>query len=630
MANSVENNGKKMGDYTPLAAGEKEYFLGDGEGSVVAVGKTSSETSTTNRLVKLSDIAGDKLPSGGTEGQVLTKTANGEAWAAVPTELPSNGTAGQFLKKTDSGVEYASVNEVPSGGTVGQVLTKTATGEAWAAVPTELPSSGTAGQFLKKTASGVEYASVSEVPSGGTAGQVLTKTASGNEWAAVPTELPSGGTAGQVLTKTENSMEWGNTSWSIAEDPTATTQDEWVYIDRVYNLNIGGTTKSLKFMDDTISGTPVNAPTRIGRMCIDTYDSNIWIGTGTNNVDKYTLITNHVHNLIVRAKTLTVGGTESVHYILCAFDRKKGPYDAPVFDPVFATGIDTWINNKNDIIRINGTSAIKPWNENYPMRISNVISEVPADESGRRCTNITITGHKDGSATELSFNGTLVIDDSNKGYIEFLDWNTTPISADVPSGGNVGDVLTQTANGPAWDTVSSVELTETTIGGITDTSGNNILDANNEIIGDSSSETFVSGINSKNILAKRTYEDEDGNNIKATYVKKEDILPPVIDGGTLTDAASITVDNNALSKLSTSQSTLTLNVDLAAGEVANFAVEIAAGANVTLTVTSTTGSTVKTLYKSTAGGNSLESGKFYQVTCVGSCWTLAEFEAPSA
>lgn len=549
----MAETGKKMGDYTPLESNKKEYFFGNGEGGVVAVGKTDAGGAKTNRLVKLSDITGDKLPSGGTEGQVLTKTANGEAWAAVPTELPSSGTAGQFLKKTASGVEYASVSEVPSGGTTGQ-----------------------------------------------------------------------------VLTKTETSMEWGNTSWSIAEDYTATTHDEWVYIDRVYNLNIGGTTKSLKFMDDTISGTPVNAPTRIGRMCIDTYDSNIWIGTGTNSVDKYTLLNNHVHNLIVRAKTLTVGGTESVHYILCAFDRKKGPYDAPVFDPVFATGIDTYINNKNDIIRINGTSAVKPWNENYPMRISNVISEVPADESGRRCTNITITGHKDGSATELSFNGTLVIDDSNNGYIEFLDWNTTPISADVPSGGNVGDVLTQTANGPAWDTVSSVDLTETTIGGITDTSGSNILDANNEIIGDSNSETFVSGINSKNILAKRTYEDEDGNNIKATYVKKEDILPPVIDGGTLTDAASITVDNNALSKLSTSQATLTLNVDLVAGEVANFAVEIAAGANVTLTVTSTTGSTVKTLYKSKAGGDSLESGKFYQMTCVGSCWTLAEFEAPSA
>ncbi len=600
----MAETGKKMGDYTPLESNKKEYFLGDGEGSVVAVGKIDAAGEKTNRLVKLSDVAGDKLPSGGTEGQVLTKTASGEAWAAVPTELPTSGSAGQFLKKTANGVEYASVSEVPSGGTTGQVLTKTASGNEWADAPKELPTSGSAGQFLKKTETSVEYASVSEVPSGGTAGQVLTKTA--------------------------NSMEWSNTSWSIAEDPTAETQDEWVYIDRVYNLNIGGTTKSLRFMDDTISGSaPYNAPTRMGRLWIDQSKNNVWIGTGLSSVNNYTLLNNHVHTLIVRPKTLTVSGVSAVHNLLCEFDRYTGSYSSPEFYPLFATTLDKWTNNQNDIVRITGTSAVKPWNDKYPMRISNIISEIPTGENYRRCTNITITGHKDGSATELSFNGTLIVDDSNHEYIEFLDWNTTPISADVPSGGNVGDVLTQTANGPAWDTVSSVDLTETTIGGITDTSGNNILDANNEIIGDSSSETFVSGINSKNILAKRTYEDEDGNNIKATYVKKEDILPPVVDGGTLTDAASITVDNNALSKLSTAQSTLTLNVDLAAGEVANFAVEIAAVANVTLTVTSTTGSTVKTLYKSKAGGNSLENGKFYQMTCVGSCWTLAEFEVPS-
>ena len=177
---------------------------------------------------------------------------------------------------------------------------------------------------------------------------------------------------------------------------------------------------------------------------------------------------------------------------------------------------------------------------------------------------------------------------------------------------------------------SSISITETTFGGIKDSNDNDILDSNNEVIGDANSETFVSGINDENLLAQRSYSDEDGNNFKTTYVKKEEILPPVIDGGTLTDAASITVENNALSRLSTSQSTLTLNVNLAASEIANFAVEIAAGANVTLTVTSTTGGTVTTLKKSKANGDSLESGKFYQVTCVGSCWTLAEFEAPSA
>ena len=153
----MAETGKKMSDYTPLESNKKAYFLGDGEGSVVAVGKTEAAGEPTNRLVKLSDIAGDKLPSGGTEGQVLTKTSSGEAWADAPSGLPS-------------------------GGTNGQVLTKTASGNEWADAPKELPTSGSAGQFLKKTADGVEYASVSEVPSGGTTGQVLKKTANGVEW----------------------------------------------------------------------------------------------------------------------------------------------------------------------------------------------------------------------------------------------------------------------------------------------------------------------------------------------------------------------------------------------------------------------------------------------------------------
>ena len=43
---------------------------------------------------------GGGLPSGGTTGQVLTKTANGEAWQDAPTELPSVASAdnGKFLR----------------------------------------------------------------------------------------------------------------------------------------------------------------------------------------------------------------------------------------------------------------------------------------------------------------------------------------------------------------------------------------------------------------------------------------------------------------------------------------------------------------------------------------------------
>lgn len=108
-------------------------------------------------------------------------------------------------------------------------------------------------------------------------------------------------------------------------------------------------------------------------------------------------------------------------------------------------------------------------------------------------------------------------------------------------------------------------------------------------------------------------------------------------GGALTDAASVTVPNNALSTLTTAQSALTLNVNCSNYEVPNFAVEITTAAAVTITVTKTlfddeTNEVISTttLKYSAAGGNELDSGKTYQLTCVGTCWTLAEFVDPSA
>ena len=103
----------------------------------------------------------------------------------------------------------------------------------------------------------------------------------------------------------------------------------------------------------------------------------------------------------------------------------------------------------------------------------------------------------------------------------------------------------------------------------------------------------------------------------------------VKNGGVLTDAASVNVPNNALSTLATAQAARTLNVNVGSGEVPNFAVEVTPRVDVTLTVTKTVGNTTTTLNPSAAGGNSLTTGKLYQVTCVGSCWTLAEFTVPN-
>lgn len=102
----------------------------------------------------------------------------------------------------------------------------------------------------------------------------------------------------------------------------------------------------------------------------------------------------------------------------------------------------------------------------------------------------------------------------------------------------------------------------------------------------------------------------------------------VQDEGALTDGASVEVTNNSVQTLSTSRSAITVNVTPEDGQSPNFALEIAPSQDLTITVTKTVGSTVTTLYPSEAGGNVAYSGGYYQLTCVGNCWTLAPFTVP--
>lgn len=51
--------------------------------------------------------ADSQLPTGGTTGQILTKTASGEAWQDAPSGLPDGGTTGQILTQGANGPEWA-------------------------------------------------------------------------------------------------------------------------------------------------------------------------------------------------------------------------------------------------------------------------------------------------------------------------------------------------------------------------------------------------------------------------------------------------------------------------------------------------------------------------------------------
>ena len=65
------------------------------------------------------DVGAIPNPSGGTTGQVLTKTSTGEEWSDAPSGLPEGGTEGQVLKRGASGAEWDDAKWLPlSGGTV--------------------------------------------------------------------------------------------------------------------------------------------------------------------------------------------------------------------------------------------------------------------------------------------------------------------------------------------------------------------------------------------------------------------------------------------------------------------------------------------------------------------------------
>ncbi len=163
-------------------------------------------------------------------GTYIVEYVVGKPGARFP--IPSGGSDGQVLTKdgaTNYAVKWATVKGIPAGGTAGQVLAKS-TADNYAVAWTDphgIPTGGTDGQVLTKNGAtnySVKWADQArDIPTGGSDGQVLTKNGTTNysvKWADAPHELPTGGTDGQVLIKngtTNYSVKWGSVSASVSK-----------------------------------------------------------------------------------------------------------------------------------------------------------------------------------------------------------------------------------------------------------------------------------------------------------------------------------------------------------------------------------------------------------------------------
>lgn len=220
------------------------------------------------------DVGAIPNPTGGTAGQVLTKTADGSAWEDAPSGLPDGGVEGQMLYKSADGTEWgdkpvmivnatdsedaslttdktldeikeAYLNDVNIFTKYMDALFPLAFAEN---VEGENPSFkffnystniDSVGPHLLVEAEikifriqGEDFAYfyVREgglVPTDGNQGEMLYCGNTGrSHWGPAPKGIPDGGTTGQVLTKTSTGEEWSDAPSGL---PSGGTEGQMLY-----------------------------------------------------------------------------------------------------------------------------------------------------------------------------------------------------------------------------------------------------------------------------------------------------------------------------------------------------------------------------------------------------------------
>ena len=187
------------------------------------------------------DVGAIPNPSGGTAGQVLTKTANGSAWENAPSGLPDGGTEGQIIKKTADGAEWDDAEWLPlNGGTMsgdiamgGHKITNlgapTNANDAVRQADLKVVSDEVDGIISGTT--GITLAPATTTKIGGViVGDGIEVEADGT---ISTNPVPAGGTEGQVIKKTADGAEWDDAEWlplSGGEVNGEVTVNDWFYV----------------------------------------------------------------------------------------------------------------------------------------------------------------------------------------------------------------------------------------------------------------------------------------------------------------------------------------------------------------------------------------------------------------
>lgn len=153
--------------------------------------------------------------------------------------VPTDGNQGEMLYCDNTGRSHwgPAPKGIPSGGTTGQVLTKTSTGEEWSDAPSGLPEGGTEGQVLKRGASGAEWDDAEWLPlSGG-----IMDNAARIRWGSSNGPFISSGVITPELRLGSRSVNYVNTNLYVGRSPDSGSNVAYLnYSNSELRLHLGG------------------------------------------------------------------------------------------------------------------------------------------------------------------------------------------------------------------------------------------------------------------------------------------------------------------------------------------------------------------------------------------------------
>lgn len=315
----------------------------------------------TTKVNDLDFSSSSELPEGGTAGQLLTKTADGQEWQdrekdvlvvnmtmndgiisstdktfdevraayntgkTVIADLYSPPMNAHYILPSvafqiDQGIMFAAVNGRNSVAIVmspTDIIPQSIEMQNNIVAKGILKGNGDGG--ISSAVAGTDYMAP---PTGGTAGQVLTKTANSSEWADAPKSLPEGGTDGDALVKSTDGGSWETpVEATLVSLPTGILKSDGTTISQAiagidYMSNIEGNFVTYKSITETENTTSINANT------LDGHGSNYYATANsvTTLGDRVTTNETNIYSLQENIANINVVPTNHSETVLTSQD----------------------------------------------------------------------------------------------------------------------------------------------------------------------------------------------------------------------------------------------------------------------------------------------------------------------